>query len=283
MWRQGEWYRLIKDVRGSVRLVVSIDDGSIAQRLSYDAFGRVTADSSPGFQPFGFAGGIYDHRTQLVLFGFRSYDPLSGRFLSRDPLWHGGGHSNLYLYVANDPVNFVDPDGLWAVPVWVAPVIIATGVAALIWPSKDGSMTNIFGKAWSAPNTAIGVGHGVFGMLRNAAQGVRPEWGVENNAIVFYNHPVQRAAGAGITMGNVICYKEEKIKLDPDVAAHERQHTYQGEKLGPFYFPAHLALGGFSLAKSIYKGDSSSFNTRWHDYNYLEDGPSNTVSKSPWD
>jgi hypothetical protein len=56
------------------------------------------------------------------LFGFRSYDPSSGRFLSRDPLWHGGGHSNLYLYVANEPVNFVDSDGLW--PVWVVPVVV---------------------------------------------------------------------------------------------------------------------------------------------------------------
>jgi hypothetical protein len=34
---------------------------------THDARGRVTADSSPGFQPFGFAGGLYDHRSGLVL------------------------------------------------------------------------------------------------------------------------------------------------------------------------------------------------------------------------
>jgi RHS repeat-associated protein len=110
---QSEWYRVIKDVRGSVRLVVHATDGTVAQRLDYDEFGRVTADSSPGFQPFGFAGGLYDHRSGLVLFGYRVYDPFTGRFLTRDPLWHDGGHSNLYLYVANDPVNFIDPDGLF--------------------------------------------------------------------------------------------------------------------------------------------------------------------------
>jgi hypothetical protein len=29
------------------------------QELRYDAFGRVVLDTNPGFQPFGFAGGLY--------------------------------------------------------------------------------------------------------------------------------------------------------------------------------------------------------------------------------
>jgi hypothetical protein len=32
----------------------------LAQRLDYDAWGNVTTDTNPGFQPFGFAGGLYD-------------------------------------------------------------------------------------------------------------------------------------------------------------------------------------------------------------------------------
>jgi len=32
----------------------------VAQRLDYDEFGVVLMDTNPGFQPFGFAGGIYD-------------------------------------------------------------------------------------------------------------------------------------------------------------------------------------------------------------------------------
>ena len=62
--------------------------------------------------PFGFAGGLYDSDTKLVHFGYREYDPQTGRWLSKDPLLFGGGDSNLYGYVLQDPVNLVDPWGL---------------------------------------------------------------------------------------------------------------------------------------------------------------------------
>ena len=39
------------------------------------------------------------------------YDPVVGRFLSPDPIGFAGG-LNLYAYTENDPVNWVDPDGL---------------------------------------------------------------------------------------------------------------------------------------------------------------------------
>ena len=58
--RQRITYRLVTDHLGSVRLVVNTSDGAIAQRLDYDAWGQVTLDTNPGFQPFGYAGGIYD-------------------------------------------------------------------------------------------------------------------------------------------------------------------------------------------------------------------------------
>jgi len=40
------------------RLVVNTSDGTVAQRTDYDEFGVVLVDTSPGFQPFGFAGGL---------------------------------------------------------------------------------------------------------------------------------------------------------------------------------------------------------------------------------
>ena len=79
---------------------------------SLRAFGRIVSDSNPGFQPFGFAGGLYDADTKLIRFGARDYDPETGRWTSKDPIRFGGGDSNLYGYVTNDPVNFVDPLGL---------------------------------------------------------------------------------------------------------------------------------------------------------------------------
>ena len=43
----------------------------------------------------------------------RWYSPETGRFLTRDPLGHAGGDTNLYRFVGNNPVNFIDPWGLW--------------------------------------------------------------------------------------------------------------------------------------------------------------------------
>jgi RHS repeat-associated protein len=111
MVKGGAVFRLITEPLGSVRLVVKIADGSVAQRLDYDAFGIVTMDTSPGFQPFGFAGGHYDSATGLTHFGARDYDAATGRWTTRDPLLIAGGDSNLYAYAGNDPVNVTDVTG----------------------------------------------------------------------------------------------------------------------------------------------------------------------------
>ena len=107
----GNVYRVIADHLGSVRLVVNVTDGSIAQRLDYDAWGRVLTDTNPGFQPFGFAGGIYDQDTGLVRFGARDYDPETGRWTNKDPIGFGGGDFNIYTYVGENPISYVDPIG----------------------------------------------------------------------------------------------------------------------------------------------------------------------------
>src|SRR4051794_19346943 len=101
----------LRDGRGSVRMVVDADSGDVAQRLDYDEFGNVLLDTNPGFQPLGYAGGVVDADTGLVHFGARDYDPSLGRWTTKDPLGVGGG-MNVYIYVANDPINRVDVTGL---------------------------------------------------------------------------------------------------------------------------------------------------------------------------
>ncbi|HXP62880.1 MAG TPA: RHS repeat-associated core domain-containing protein, partial [Dongiaceae bacterium] len=112
-------YRVLSDERGSVRLVVSVADGSIAQRIDYDEFGQVLSDSAPGFQPFGFAGGLYDSDTGLVRLGARDYNAAIGRWTDRDPSAFDSGTFNLYAYCDNDPLNRVDIDGTSFVNNWV--------------------------------------------------------------------------------------------------------------------------------------------------------------------
>ncbi|MEQ1644944.1 MAG: RHS repeat-associated core domain-containing protein, partial [Pyrinomonadaceae bacterium] len=112
MLKNGRTYRLISDHLGSVRLVVDVTSGDIAQRMDYDDFGVVLLDTNPGFQPFGFAGGIYDIHTKLTRFGVRDLDAETGRWTSKDPLLFLGDDPNLYAYAFSDPVNRTDPDGM---------------------------------------------------------------------------------------------------------------------------------------------------------------------------
>ncbi|MDQ7010371.1 MAG: RHS repeat-associated core domain-containing protein, partial [Mariprofundaceae bacterium] len=112
MIKGGVTYRIISDHLGSPRLVVDTSTGAIVQRMDYDDWGNVTNDTNPGFQPFGFAGGLYDRDTGLVRFGARDYDPETGRWTAKDPIRFDGGDANLYGYVLGDPVNGIDPWGL---------------------------------------------------------------------------------------------------------------------------------------------------------------------------
>lgn len=105
-------FKIITDHLGSVRLLVAATSGRVIKMMEHDEFGVVLQDTRPGFLPFGFAGGIYDQYTGLVRFGVRDYNSYLGRWTTKDPIRFIGGDSNLYGYVIQDPVNFVDPSGL---------------------------------------------------------------------------------------------------------------------------------------------------------------------------
>ncbi len=133
MIRGATTYLLVRDHLGSVRFVLDAGTGAVAQELAYDPYGAVLKDTNPGFQPFGFAGGIYDAATALVHFGARDYDPETGSFLRRDPSGFDGG-LNLYAYAAGDPVNFVDPDGNF-----IAAAAIGAVEGAIIGGAMEGA------------------------------------------------------------------------------------------------------------------------------------------------
>ncbi|MCC8998078.1 MAG: RHS repeat protein [Candidatus Contendobacter sp.] len=94
----GSTYRIIKDHLGSPHLVVDAATNTVVQEMAYDEFGKVLTDSNPGFQPFGFAGGLYDLNTGLVRFGARDYEAETGRWTAKDPIHFLGGDSNIFAY-----------------------------------------------------------------------------------------------------------------------------------------------------------------------------------------
>ena len=60
--------------------------------------------------PIRFSTKYRDNETGLYYYGYRYYSPSLGRWISRDPIDEQGG-LNLYGFVNNDPVNYIDPLG----------------------------------------------------------------------------------------------------------------------------------------------------------------------------
>ncbi len=67
-------------------------------------------------QPFRFSTKQYDESTGLLYYGYRFYSPAIGRWMNRDPISEAGG-INLYRFVGNNPVNYIDP---WGLKLWFA-------------------------------------------------------------------------------------------------------------------------------------------------------------------
>ena len=88
--------------------------GTSASSYSYDAYGNLlTAQAGSDTNRYLFSTKEFDSRAGLDYFGARYYDPEIGRWLTPDPLGFGGGQVNLYEYVENNPLNWVDPYGLF--------------------------------------------------------------------------------------------------------------------------------------------------------------------------
>jgi RHS repeat-associated protein len=94
------------------------ENGAEVESYEYDAWGRTAvldADGNPLSESaignrYLFQGREYDSATGLYYFRARWYDPVSGRWLSKDPIGISGG-LNLYAFCGNNPVNFTDPMG----------------------------------------------------------------------------------------------------------------------------------------------------------------------------
>ena len=111
----GNKYFYTRDHLGSVR-ELSDNSGATLTRYDYDPFGRVTPTyivTTPKTESdFKYAGYYWHDQSGLNLTKYRAYDANMARWLSRDPIAEAGG-INLYGYVGNDPVDTVDPLGLW--------------------------------------------------------------------------------------------------------------------------------------------------------------------------
>ena len=106
-------YYYTKDHLGSIREVVASDGITIEAAYDYSPWGEVTKIAGTGVESdFLYTGHFYHGESDLHLTLYRAYNPELGMWLSRDPIAENGG-INLYAYVGNDPINWVDPFGLY--------------------------------------------------------------------------------------------------------------------------------------------------------------------------
>ena len=113
VFRDGNWHVPLADANGNVTEYISGSSGTVVARYAYDAFGGTIAQSGPMAGAFAhrFSTKYLDTETGLYYYGRRFYDPIWGRWINRDPIEEDGG-LNLYAFVLNDPVNWIDLLGL---------------------------------------------------------------------------------------------------------------------------------------------------------------------------
>jgi RHS repeat-associated protein len=174
--------------------VVDASTGAVAQAMSYDAWGNVTSDSNPGFQPFGYAGGLYDRDLKLVRFGARDYDPETGRWTSKDGARLRGG-LNVYRYTTADPMNLQDLSGF---------DIVYAGTTGSV---QFGAAGNVSSGGYVDTSTMSG------GVFQTTAGGV---------GVGVPELPVPVSGGAGFTAG-----------WSPSMAGFSDTSTVYGGSLGP--------------------------------------------------
>jgi len=101
------------DGNGNIVALLAASDGSVNACYEYGPFGEPIRVSGPAasMNPFRFSTKRTCNTTDLVLYEYRAYSPILGRWLSRDPIGERGG-VGLHAFVGNDPVHRHDLLGL---------------------------------------------------------------------------------------------------------------------------------------------------------------------------
>ncbi len=104
-------YFYIPDIQGSIRAIISADNGSLAAYYTYDVWGTLVSygGSLAEKNDYLYTGREYDWQTGIYYYRARYYNPELGRFLQSS--WEHTKEMNMYVYVGNNPVNEVDPSG----------------------------------------------------------------------------------------------------------------------------------------------------------------------------
>jgi RHS repeat-associated protein len=143
-----------RDQLGSTRVLTGASGGAAAT-YTYDAYGNASVTGSVT-SPFQFAGQYTDAESGLVYMRARYYDPCSGQFISRDPA--AAFTREAYAYVADNPLNGIDPSGLVCWQFWDSSKCNNTLTQVETWATTQEDVLN--------PGFITGAANGGLGALR---------------------------------------------------------------------------------------------------------------------
>jgi RHS repeat-associated protein len=103
------------DGNGNITALMN-GNGLLVASYTYDPFGNMLSMSGPlaDANVYRFSSKEFGRNSGLYYYGFRFYDANSQRWLNRDPVGEAPD-SNLYRFTYSDPINLIDPDGLWGI------------------------------------------------------------------------------------------------------------------------------------------------------------------------
>lgn len=90
-------------------IVLTDDNQNVLVCYGYNVFGAIRNEAGTSDNTRMFTGKEFDTDSNLYYYAARYYDPYIGRFTQRDPVEDG---VNWYIYTHNNPLRFIDPDGL---------------------------------------------------------------------------------------------------------------------------------------------------------------------------
>jgi RHS repeat-associated protein len=184
---------------------VALTDASanVVNKYAYTPFGAIANQQEAISQPFKYVGqyGVMTEPNGFNYMRARYYDPAVGRFISEDPTGFGGGDVNLMAYVGNQPINGIDPQGLWTISAGVNlsgyfGAIGGGGGTAINLGFSQGSgfsasLTGTFG---GGAATGVGGGLGITLVGTNAAS---------VNNLLGSSLEASRSVGSGITLTGI--------------------------------------------------------------------------------
>ncbi|HCG54121.1 MAG TPA: hypothetical protein DEX10_12105, partial [Betaproteobacteria bacterium] len=132
--------------------------GETTWRMVSEAFGKTFVDTILAPATTGtttnnlrFPGQYEDQETNTHYNYFRDYDPSTGRYVQSDPIGLAGG-INTYGYVKGQPLRFIDPDGLQALPLPIFPIPGMPSPGRPANPTPDNSLDPYPSKpGWTLP------------------------------------------------------------------------------------------------------------------------------------